>query len=52
MNKAVYLLASAVMSFGFYHFACILLLTYKPGPKFAIRNMSNPSNSSVSYPCP
>jgi hypothetical protein len=27
------------VSFGFYHFACIMLLRYKPGPKFAIRNV-------------
>ncbi|KAF2129921.1 hypothetical protein P153DRAFT_227166 [Dothidotthia symphoricarpi CBS 119687] len=27
-----------VVSFGFYHFSCILLLSYKPGPKFAIRS--------------
>lgn len=40
------------MSFGFYHFACILLLTYKPGPKFAIRNMSILSDASVSHSCP
>ncbi|KAF1838026.1 hypothetical protein BDW02DRAFT_595117 [Decorospora gaudefroyi] len=26
------------VSFSFYHFACIMLLRYKPGPKFAIRN--------------
>lgn len=26
-----------VVAFGYYHFSCILLLTYKPGPKFATR---------------
>ncbi|CAO2656288.1 Nn.00g050910.m01.CDS01 [Neocucurbitaria sp. VM-36] len=34
-----------VVSFGFYHFACILLLSYKPGPKFAIRNVERLSDS-------
>jgi hypothetical protein len=28
-----------VIAFGFYHFTCILLLLYKPGPKFAMRNI-------------
>ncbi|KAF1956781.1 hypothetical protein CC80DRAFT_562484 [Byssothecium circinans] len=28
-----------VISFGFYHFAKILLLIYKPGPKFAMRKV-------------
>ncbi|KAH8724578.1 hypothetical protein GQ44DRAFT_727654 [Phaeosphaeriaceae sp. PMI808] len=36
-----------VLSFGFYHFACILLLTYKPGPKFAIRNVSRLSDTNL-----
>ncbi|KAE8839010.1 hypothetical protein HRS9139_03393 [Pyrenophora teres f. teres] len=30
-----------VVSFGFYHFACIMLLRYKPGPKFAIRHVGS-----------
>jgi hypothetical protein len=37
----------AVVSFAFYHFACILLLTYKPGPKFAIRNVTSLSDTNV-----
>jgi hypothetical protein len=37
----------AVISFGFYHFACILLLTYKPGPKFAIHNAVSLSETNV-----
>jgi hypothetical protein len=36
------------VSFGFYHFACIMLLTYKPGPKFAIRNAAGLSDTDVS----
>jgi hypothetical protein len=36
------------VSFGFYHFACIMLLTYKPGPKFAIRNAASLSDTNVS----
>ncbi|KAF2033358.1 hypothetical protein EK21DRAFT_58774 [Setomelanomma holmii] len=36
-----------VVSFGSYHFACILLLTYKPGPKFAIRNVSSLSATNL-----
>lgn len=39
-------LPSAV-SFGFYHFACIMLLRYKPGPKFAIRNVGSLSETDV-----
>ncbi|KAF1973597.1 hypothetical protein BU23DRAFT_133553 [Bimuria novae-zelandiae CBS 107.79] len=27
-----------VVSYGFYHFCCILLLNYKPGPRFARRS--------------
>jgi hypothetical protein len=37
-----------IVSFGFYHFACIMLLTYKPGPKFAIRNTASLSDTNVS----
>ncbi|KAH6872616.1 hypothetical protein BKA58DRAFT_438723 [Alternaria rosae] len=33
------------VSFGFYHFACIMLLRYKPGPKFAIRNVGSLSET-------
>ncbi|KAH7378844.1 hypothetical protein BKA66DRAFT_421085 [Pyrenochaeta sp. MPI-SDFR-AT-0127] len=33
------------VSFGFYHFACIMLLSYKPGPKFAIRNTNRLSDT-------
>ncbi|PSN62432.1 hypothetical protein BS50DRAFT_649350 [Corynespora cassiicola Philippines] len=28
-----------VVAYGYYHLACILLLRYKPGPKFAMRNI-------------
>jgi hypothetical protein len=35
------------VSFGFYHFAHIMLLRYKPGPKFAIRNVENLSDTDV-----
>jgi hypothetical protein len=35
------------VSFGFYHFACIMLLRYKPGPKFAIRNVGILSETDV-----
>ncbi|KAF2869047.1 hypothetical protein BDV95DRAFT_499199 [Massariosphaeria phaeospora] len=28
-----------LMASSFYHFACILLLNYRPGPKFAVRNV-------------
>lgn len=34
-------LLCTVIAFGFYHFACILLLSYKPGPKFAIRTVGS-----------
>lgn len=37
-----------VVSYGFYHFSCILLLSYKPGPKFAIRNTESLSATDVS----
>ncbi|CAG5181767.1 uncharacterized protein ALTATR162_LOCUS9824 [Alternaria atra] len=33
------------VSFGYYHFAHIMLLRYKPGPKFAIRNVENLSDT-------
>ena len=36
------------ISFSFYHFACIMLLRYKPGPKFAIRNVGRSSETDVS----
>lgn len=42
------LTADAVISFGFYHFACILLLTYMPDPKFANRNAVSLSETNVS----
>ncbi|KAL6709445.1 hypothetical protein ACN47E_001380 [Coniothyrium glycines] len=35
------------VSFGFYHFACIMLLSYKPGPKFAIRNVDRLSDKDI-----
>ncbi|RYN36316.1 hypothetical protein AA0115_g1445 [Alternaria tenuissima] len=38
------------VSFGFYHFACIMLLRYKPGPKFAIRNVGSLSETDVRTP--
>lgn len=34
MPRTNYILA---LAFGFYHFSCIMLLLYKPGPKFAFR---------------
>ena len=36
------------LSFVFYHFACLMLLTYKPGPKFAIHNAASLSELNVS----
>ncbi|RAR07228.1 c6 zinc finger-like protein [Stemphylium lycopersici] len=36
------------VSFGFYHFACIMLLRYRPGPKFAIRNVGSLSDTDYS----
>jgi len=42
--------APSVVSFGFYHFACIMLLRYKPGPKFAIRNVGSLSPTDVRTP--
>ncbi|KAI8939425.1 hypothetical protein NX059_003205 [Plenodomus lindquistii] len=33
------------MAFGFYHFSCIMLLSYKPGPKFAIRTVGRLSET-------
>ena len=38
----------AVVSFVFYNFACILLLSYRPSPKFAIRNARKLSDINVS----
>ena len=38
-----------VVSFGFYHFACIMLLTYRPGPKFAVYNAASLSDANVSH---
>jgi hypothetical protein len=35
------------VSFGFYHFAHIMLLRYRPGPKFAIRNVGSLSGTDV-----
>jgi hypothetical protein len=35
------------ISFEFYHFAHIMLLHYKSGPKFAISNVGNPSDTDV-----
>jgi hypothetical protein len=40
----------SAVSFGFYHFACIMLLRYKPGPKFAIRNVGSLSETDVRTP--
>lgn len=37
------------VAFLFFHLSCILLLVYKPGPKFAIRSMKDkPSEEEVS----
>ena len=38
----------SAVSFGFYHLAHIMLLRYKPGPKFAIRNVESFSETNVS----
>jgi hypothetical protein len=35
------------VSFGFYHFACIMLRTYRPGPKFAVYNAASLSDANV-----
>ncbi|KAF2851093.1 hypothetical protein T440DRAFT_68060 [Plenodomus tracheiphilus IPT5] len=34
-----------VMAFAFYHLSCLMLLSYKPGPKFAIRNIGRLSET-------
>jgi hypothetical protein len=41
------LTCSSAISFCFYHFACIMLLRYKPGPKFAIRNVGSSKEAEV-----
>jgi hypothetical protein len=40
----------AAISFIFYHCSCILLLSYKPGPKFVIRRVpSTLSDTDVRF---
>lgn len=34
-----------VMAFGFFHLSCMMLLSYKPGPKFAVRNVARLSET-------
>ncbi|KAF1946679.1 hypothetical protein EJ02DRAFT_366843 [Clathrospora elynae] len=36
-----------VLAFGFFHFSCIMLLRYKPGPKFAIRNVGRLTDTDL-----
>lgn len=36
------------MAFALYQFACIMLHSFKPGPRFAIRNVGNLSSKDVS----
>lgn len=38
------------MAFGFFHLSCIMLLSYQPGPKFAIRNVGRLSEADVGKP--
>ncbi|UPX19590.1 uncharacterized protein EKO05_0009849 [Ascochyta rabiei] len=38
------------VAFGLYHFSCIMLLSFKPGPRFAIRNVGRLSSTDLSYP--
>jgi hypothetical protein len=47
---ALMLTTLSAVSFGFYHFAYIMLLRYKPGPKFAIRNVGSLSETDVRTP--
>lgn len=35
-----------VMAFGFYHLACMLLVIYKPSPKFAVRGVHGTARES------
>jgi len=35
------LICDAAMAFGYYHFSCILLLMYRPAPRFAARNIGS-----------
>ena len=37
----------SAVSFGFYHFAYIMLLRYKPGPKFGFRNVGTLSDTEA-----
>jgi hypothetical protein len=36
----------AVMAFGYYHLACMLLTIYKPSPKFAVRGVYGTARES------
>ncbi|PVI07018.1 hypothetical protein DM02DRAFT_513608 [Periconia macrospinosa] len=37
-----------LISFGYYHICCMLLLAFKPGPRFVIRNVrANPSELKI-----
>ncbi|KAJ5973743.1 hypothetical protein N7481_010953 [Penicillium waksmanii] len=35
-----------IMAFGFYHLACMLLVIYKPSPKFAVRGLHSTARES------
>ncbi len=37
------------VAFGLYHFACIMLHSFKPGPRFAIRSVGSLLNTDVKY---
>jgi hypothetical protein len=37
------------VAFGLYHFSCIMLHGFKPGPRFAIRTVGSLSNKDVSF---
>jgi hypothetical protein len=39
---------TTAVAFGLYHFSCIMLLSFKPGPRFAIRNIARISSTDVS----
>ena len=34
------------MAFGYYHLACMLLIIYKPSPKFAVRGVHGTARES------
>jgi hypothetical protein len=39
VSRYVFLLHVIVVAHGLYHFSCLLLIIYTPGPKFAMRNV-------------